>query len=62
MQISPSGTGISSMAAQAAAIKGAQIQDEVSVRLLADSLKIQEDLMAGLLKSLGIGQNVDVVA
>ncbi len=62
MQISSATTGISSIAAQSMPLREEQIQEEVNVKLLAESLKIQEDTMTNLLKSMGIGGNVDVVA
>jgi hypothetical protein len=62
MTIHPHGSSIvSSMAAQATAQKESQVQSEVNIALLSDALEIQEELMTGLLKSLGIGQNVDIV-
>jgi len=61
MAVSPIGTGSASIAAQAMALKQEQLQNEVSVALLSDALKIQEELMTDLLQSLGIGQNVDIV-
>ena len=62
MNIHPYGNSmISSMAAQASALKESQVQSEVNITLLADAMELQEDLMAGLLQSLGIGQNIDVV-
>jgi hypothetical protein len=62
MNIHPHGSSmISSIAAQAAALKESDVQNEVDIKLLVDAMEIQEDLMAGLLQSLGIGQNIDVV-
>jgi hypothetical protein len=62
MNIHPYGSSvISSMAAQASALKESHVQSEVNIRLLADAMEVQEDLMAGLLQSLGVGQNIDVV-
>ena len=63
MTVHPYGTGIvSSMAAQATALKESQVQSEVNITLLADAMELQEELMTGLLQSLGIGQNIDIVA
>ncbi len=50
-----------SIAAQATVLKEAQLQSEVNVALLSDALETQEDLVSALLRSLGIGQNVDIV-
>ena len=62
MTVHPYGTGIvSSMAAQATALKEAHVQNEVNVALLSDALELQEELMTGLLQSSGIGQNIDIV-
>lgn len=62
MTVHPCGTGIvSSMAAQATALKESQVQNEVNIALLSDAMELQEELMTGLLQSLGIGQNIDIV-
>ena len=62
MNIHPYGSSmISSMAAQASALKESDVQNEVDIKLLVNAMEIREDLMAGLLQSLGIGQNIDVV-
>jgi hypothetical protein len=62
MTIHPYGSSIvSSMATQATAQKESQVQSEVNIALLSDALEIQEELMTRLFKSLGIGQNVDMV-
>ena len=61
MTVHPCGTGISSMAAQATALKETQVQNEVNIALLANALELQEELMTGILQSLGIGQNIDIV-
>ena len=62
MAVSPIGTGmVAPLATQATVLKQEQLQNEVSVALLSDALKIQEELMTDLLQSLGIGQNVDIV-
>ena len=61
MAVNSIGSGIiPSMAAQATILKEAQLQSEVDAAILADALDLQEELMTDLLKSLGIGQNVDV--
>lgn len=61
MSINPAGTGISSMVAQAMALQESQMHNDKNIALLDDSLDIQKDLMAGILKSLGKGQNIDIV-
>ncbi len=61
MTVHPGGTGVSLMAAQATALKESQVQSEANITLLADALELQEELMTGLLQSLGIGQNIDIV-
>ena len=62
MTIHPYGSSVvSSMAAQATTQKESQVQSEMNIALLSDALEIQEELMTGLLKSLGIGQNIDIL-
>lgn len=62
MTVHPSGTGIvSSLAAQATALKESQVQNDVNMALLSDAMELQEELMTGLLQSVGIGQNIDIV-
>ena len=62
MTIHPYGSSVvSSMAAQATAQKESQVHSEMNIALLSDALEIQEELMTGLLKSLGIGQNIDIL-
>jgi hypothetical protein len=62
MTVHPYGNSmVSSMAAQATALKESQVQNEVTIALQADALELQEELMTGLLQSLGIGQNIDIV-
>ena len=62
MTIHPYGSSVvSSMAAQVTTQKESQVQSEMNIALLSDALEIQEELMTGLLKSLGIGQNIDIL-
>ena len=62
MAVSPAGGGIiTSIATQAMVLKEAQLKNEVDLAILSDALEVQEKLMTGLLQSLGIGQNVDIV-
>ncbi|MBW1804150.1 MAG: YjfB family protein [Deltaproteobacteria bacterium] len=61
MAVNTIGSGIiPSMAAQATVLKEAQLQNEVDAAILSEALDLQEALMTDLLKSRGIGQNVDV--
>jgi hypothetical protein len=39
-----------------------QLQEAVAIQVLADTLDFQKSLAAELLKSLGIGQNLDLEA
>jgi hypothetical protein len=52
---------VSSKAAQATAPEESQVQNEVNIALLSEALEVQEEQMTGLLRSLGIGQHVDIV-
>ena len=61
MAINPAGTGSAALAAQLISAQNSQVETEKDIALLKDALKIQEDLMSGILKSLGIGQNIDIV-
>lgn len=61
MAINSVGTGSASLAAQIISAQNSQVETQKDIALLKDALKIQEDFMSGLLKSLGIGQNVDIV-
>jgi hypothetical protein len=62
MAVSSIGSSIvSTMAAQAMVLKEAQTRIEVEAALLSDAMEIQEEMMKGLLQSMGIGQNVDIV-
>ncbi len=61
MAINSVGTGSADLAAQMISAQNSQVESEKDIALLKDALKIQEDMMSGILKSLGIGQNVDIV-
>ena len=61
MAINSVGTGGADLAAQMISAQNSQVESEKDIALLKDALKIQEDMMSGILKSLGIGQNVDIV-
>ncbi|MGD9162792.1 MAG: hypothetical protein PVG39_30580 [Desulfobacteraceae bacterium] len=61
MAINPAGTGSPALAAQIISAQNSQVETEKDIALLKDALQIQEDLMSGILKSLGIGQNIDIV-
>ena len=54
-------TGISSMAAQAMGVKTENLNNEVGIKLLKESLEFEQKLTAELLKSMGIGQCVDII-
>ena len=61
MAINSVGTGSADLAAQIISAQNSQVESEKDIALLKDALQIQEDMMSGILKSLGIGQNVDIV-
>lgn len=61
MAINPAGTGSPALAAQIISTQNSQVETEKDIAILKDALKIQEDMMSGILKSLGIGQNIDIV-
>jgi hypothetical protein len=62
MTAAPTGSGIiTSIAAQATILKEAQLQTNVNVAILSDTLDFQKELATELFQSLGIGQNVDVI-
>ncbi len=61
MAINPVGTGSSALAPLIASAQIEQLESEKDIAVMKDALKVQEDLMTGILKSLGIGQNVDIV-
>ena len=61
MAINSVGTGSASLAAQIISVQNSQVETQKDIALLKDALEIQEDFMSGILKSLGIGQNVDIV-
>jgi F0F1-type ATP synthase assembly protein I len=61
MAINSVGTGSADLAAQIISAQSSQAASEKDIALLKDALQIQEDMMSGILKSLGIGQNVDIV-
>ena len=63
MTVTSTGNGsiIMSIAAQAMALKDAQLQSAVNVAVLSDALEVQEEFITELLQSLGVGQNVDVI-
>ncbi len=63
MTAAPAGSGIiTSIAAQAMILKEAQLQTNVNVAILSETLDFQEELATKLFQSLGIGQNTDVIA
>lgn len=61
MAINPVGTGSSVLSPIIASAQTEQLKLEKDAALLKDALKAQEDLMTGILKSLGKGQNIDMV-
>ncbi len=61
MAINPAGTGSASLAAQITSSLNSQVETEKDAVLLKKALSIEEETMAGILESLGIGQNVDVI-
>ncbi|NLD37062.1 MAG: hypothetical protein GX654_09350 [Desulfatiglans sp.] len=61
MAINPVGTGSSALALLIASAQTEQLKEEKDIKVMKEALKTQEDLMTGILKSLGIGQNIDVV-
>ncbi len=50
----------SAIASQAGAESPNQLQDAVTMRVLADALAFQKSVAAELLKSMGIGQSLDL--
>lgn len=61
MAINPVGTGSSALAPLIASAQTEQLESEKDIAVMKDALKVQEDLMTGILKSLGKGQNIDIV-
>jgi hypothetical protein len=61
MAINPTGTGIPALAAQMISSQSGQMENEKNIALLADSMDIQKEMISGILKSLGKGQNIDIV-
>ena len=62
-EISAISSGLTpSIAAQAGAESPNQLQEAVTMRVLADTLTFQKSVVAELLKSMGIGQNLDLEA
>ena len=60
-EISATCSGLtSSTASQAGAESQNQLQEAVPMRVLADTLAFQKSVAADLLKSMGIGQNLDL--
>jgi hypothetical protein len=60
-EISATCSGLpSSVASQAGAESQNQLQEAVTLRVLADSLAFQKSVAAELLKSMGIGNNLDL--
>ncbi len=49
-----------SIASQSSAESPDQLQQAVTLRVLADTLVFQKSVAAELLKSMGIGQNLDL--
>ena len=50
-----------SIVAQAMAVKEEQLEGDLGLVLLSNTLDFQEEMAAELLKIMGIGQNVDVI-
>ena len=46
----------------AMALKEARLRNDADVRIMKTAMEIQESLLIDLLKSLGIGTNIDTVA
>ena len=46
----------------AMALKEARLRNDVDVRIMKTAMEIQESLLIDLLKSMGIGTNIDTVA
>ena len=61
MAINPAGTSSPALAPLIASAQTEQLEAEKDIALLKDAMQVQQDLVTGLLKSLGIGQNVDIV-
>lgn len=61
MAINPVGTGSSALAPLIASAQTEQLESKKDIAVMKDALKVQEDLMTGILKSLGIGQNIDMI-
>jgi hypothetical protein len=51
-----------SIAEQAMILEQAQVQIELNAATLSTALDVQEEIVAELLESLGIGQNLDITA
>jgi hypothetical protein len=54
-------SGIPSAAAQAIDLKAETLKNIVDIKLLKKSLDFEQKMSADLLKSLGIGQLVDII-
>ena len=61
MAISPVGTGSSALVPTIASAQTEQLEAGKDIAVLKDALKAQEAFMSGILKSLGIEQNIDMV-
>jgi hypothetical protein len=60
-EISAACSGLTiSIASPAGAESQNQLQEAVTMRVLADTLAFQKTIAADLLKSMGIGQNLDL--
>lgn len=46
----------------AMALKEARLRNDADVRIMKTAMEIQESLLIDLLKSMGIGTNIDTVA
>jgi hypothetical protein len=61
MAVFPVGNGVSSsIATQATIQKQVELQRAVDVAVLSEALEVQTEFVSELLRSLGVGKNVDV--
>lgn len=61
MAINPVGTGSPALAEVITSAQIERLEEEKDIALMKDAMQVQQDFVTGLLKSLGIGQNVDIV-
>jgi hypothetical protein len=61
MAINAVGTGSSALAPLIASAQVERLESEKDIAVIKDALDVQKDLMTGILKSLGIGENIDIV-